>query len=428
MRKQLVYTSRRFQSNNWTFQKGKLSMQKLKDKATIDAKIDQINLVFPDQFGRLTGLKLNAEYFIETIENSKRDNCTPFFEYKYNPFRFDVLGKPIDFKDTVQMPKSIRLTPDLDTMREQPWLQKQAVVMANVHQPDSDEIIRYAPRNMLKQVLEQRQQDIFDECQNDQTQPDQEVVVAQQKLDKIKTQILFSFVLHKYGKDDKEQHHNSNKGMLTLEQGWGDILEECRKHLRDIGIPIQSNDQTQVNNQFRFHLREVDGDLLGQCDMFHTAKHAMKYIGYQNQYDISTLPIDSSNNSNDLILNIKGRNLHPSEFQNVLFFAPNVNSVRRLRMRKNGDIFKQKGEQSYEVAITAPDSNLYLAISSLLQTKAQTDKELVMPRNYQEAVTLFDQYKDQMDEQVYKYYKALFEHELKELDENFNKWEVNRIY
>lgn len=153
-------------------------MQKLKDKATIDAKIDQINLVFPDQFGRLTGLKLNAEYFIETVEASKRNNSTPLFEFKYNPFRFDVLGKPIEFNDSIKLPKSIRLSPDLDTLREQTWLNKQAVVMANVHQPDSEEPIKYAPRNILRQVLSQRQQAVFDESNNDYTQPDQEVTVA----------------------------------------------------------------------------------------------------------------------------------------------------------------------------------------------------------------------------------------------------------
>jgi glutamine synthetase len=46
-------------------QKGRLTLAKLKDKALIDEQIDQVNLVFPDQYGRLTGLKLNAEYFVE---------------------------------------------------------------------------------------------------------------------------------------------------------------------------------------------------------------------------------------------------------------------------------------------------------------------------------------------------------------------------
>jgi hypothetical protein len=65
---------------------------------------------------------LNAEYFIEVVEASKKDNSTPTFELKYNPFRFDVLGKQINFPDTLTLPKSIRLTPDLDTLKEQPWL------------------------------------------------------------------------------------------------------------------------------------------------------------------------------------------------------------------------------------------------------------------------------------------------------------------
>jgi len=77
-----------------------------------------VNLVFPDQFGRLTGLKLNAEHFIETVEASSRNNTTPTFEFKYNPFRFDVMGKMIDFKDSIKLPKSLKLSPDLGTLRE----------------------------------------------------------------------------------------------------------------------------------------------------------------------------------------------------------------------------------------------------------------------------------------------------------------------
>jgi len=47
--------------------------------------------------------------------------------------------------------------------------------------------------------------------------------------------------------------------------------------------------------------------------MFHVGKHAMKFIAYKNSYDISSLPIDSSKNPNDLILNLEGVDLHPSE-------------------------------------------------------------------------------------------------------------------
>jgi glutamine synthetase len=42
-------------------------MSKLRDKATIDEQIQQVNLIFPDQYGRLNGLKLNAEYFLDLM-------------------------------------------------------------------------------------------------------------------------------------------------------------------------------------------------------------------------------------------------------------------------------------------------------------------------------------------------------------------------
>ena len=79
--------------------------------------------MFPDQYGRLNGLKINAEYFIEEIERSKES----FFEYKYNPFRYDVNGVKIDFgsesekEDSLHVGKELLLRVDLDTIREMPW-------------------------------------------------------------------------------------------------------------------------------------------------------------------------------------------------------------------------------------------------------------------------------------------------------------------
>jgi hypothetical protein len=67
----------------------------------------------------------------------------------------------------------------------------------------------------------------------------------------------------------------------------------------------------------------------------------MKFIAYNHEYDISNLPIDSSGVFNDLIISIEGETeWQESQLQNVLYFAPNVNSLRRIRKRKNGQIFK----------------------------------------------------------------------------------------
>lgn len=80
----------------------------------------------------------------------------------------------------------------------------------------------------------------------------------------------------------------------------------------------------------------MPNDLVAQCDMFHMAKHIIKFLAYTHEYDVSSLPIDSAGVFNDLILKLEGFDLHESQLQNVLYFAPNVNSIRRIRKRKNG--------------------------------------------------------------------------------------------
>lgn len=111
---------------------------------------------------------------------------------------------------------------------------------------------------------------------------------------------------------------------------------------------------------------------MGQCDIFHIAKHAMKFIAFNHEFDISNLPIDSAGVVNDLIFNLESScpdfTLHESQLQNVLYFAPNINSLRRIKKRKNGQIFKENcpAPGSFEIALAAPDVNLYLALATLL--------------------------------------------------------------
>ena len=68
------------------------------------------------------------------------------FEVKQNPFRYDAMGKSIDFPDTVKLPKNLLLSPDLNTMREVSWQKKQAMVMVDVYDPETNELLEYAPR------------------------------------------------------------------------------------------------------------------------------------------------------------------------------------------------------------------------------------------------------------------------------------------
>lgn len=103
-------------------------------------------------------------------------------------------------------------------MREATWLKNEAFVLVDVY--DSNyKLLDIAPRNILKECLKNYSENLI-------------------------TQIQFSFLLNKFDKDvdEKEAHPNSNKGMLTLDSNYGEILNEITRRLLTIGIPIQQKD------------------------------------------------------------------------------------------------------------------------------------------------------------------------------------------
>lgn len=148
-------------------------------------------------------MKLNAEYFLEQIDSGNN-----FFEYNFNPFKFDVQGSPIEFTECLELPDSLLLKPDLTTVKEVPWQKKEAMLFADPYSPDNKEFIPYAPRNALKSVLE--------------------------KVNKAgaTSKIKFTMTFHKIQKDDKDSNAKDigveNQGMLTFESNWSELIEDCR--------------------------------------------------------------------------------------------------------------------------------------------------------------------------------------------------------
>ena len=90
-------------------------------------------------------------------------------------------GKFIDFDPEFKMPKSLMLSPDMSTAREVSWAKNEALVMADVHHPDTEEVLSYSPRNLLKESVKELTKGV-------------------------NTQVLFTFLLQKFGRDEKEQH------------------------------------------------------------------------------------------------------------------------------------------------------------------------------------------------------------------------------
>ena len=77
---------------------------------------------------------------------------------------------------------------------------------------------------------------------------------------------------------------------------------------------------------------EIKNDLLTQCDTFHIAKHAIKHIAQFNNYEIYFTPYNLNNVTNDMVIWVKGMEVKPNQLLNTFFFAPNLNSFRRLKV------------------------------------------------------------------------------------------------
>ena len=58
--------------------------------------------MFPDQFGRIHSLKIDAEHFIEQIEKNEKDGSQILYPFYHNPFNYDIAGKKVDFESFSQ--------------------------------------------------------------------------------------------------------------------------------------------------------------------------------------------------------------------------------------------------------------------------------------------------------------------------------------
>lgn len=99
------------------------------------------------------------------------------------------------------------------------WQKNQALVMADCLDSNSEKALEFAPRQMLKSL-------------------------ASPAFQASQVQFSMSFAKQASGADKEEpkHHSSSNRGLLTFEQGalGSEIVNELRKTLQDVGIPIES--------------------------------------------------------------------------------------------------------------------------------------------------------------------------------------------
>ncbi|MBT6416549.1 glutamine synthetase family protein [Candidatus Puniceispirillum sp.] len=127
--------------------KPNLSFDALK-KQVADGQIDTVIAAFPDMQGRLMGKRFHAQYFVETAW--EETHCCNY-----------LVATDMEM-ETVEGYKSTSwesgygdyiMRPDMDTLRLTPWLDGTALVLCDLLDHHTHDLVPHAPRSVLKKQL-----------------------------------------------------------------------------------------------------------------------------------------------------------------------------------------------------------------------------------------------------------------------------------
>ena len=133
-------------------------MRDLKGKLTLDAlaglvaegEIETVVVAFPDLYGRLMGKRFDADFFLENAARAGTHACDYLLtvDMEMTPVPgYDFANWELGYGD-------VHLVPDMNSLRLAAWADKTAVVLADVLNSETHELVPLAPRSLLRQQLE----------------------------------------------------------------------------------------------------------------------------------------------------------------------------------------------------------------------------------------------------------------------------------
>ena len=114
-----------------------------------EGTIDTVLVGFTDLYGRLVGKRFDAGFFLEEVVEHGTHGC----DYLLTA---DMEMEPVpgyEFANWEQGYGDVHLVPDLVTLRHATWLDRTAIVLCDVVDDSTGDLIPLAPRSMLKGQL-----------------------------------------------------------------------------------------------------------------------------------------------------------------------------------------------------------------------------------------------------------------------------------
>ena len=238
--------------------RGMLSLDQLAAEVAAEA-IDTVVVGFTDHYGRVHGKRFDASFFLEETREHGTHACdyllTVDMEMEPVP-GYEYANWELGYGD-------FHMVPDLSTLRIADWLERTALVLCDLHDPRTDELVPVAPRSILKRQLALAAEAGFSA--------------------KGASELEYYLFEDSYREAAEARYHGLRPAGWYIEdyhllQGTREEFYNAavRRHLSRSGIPVESSKGEWGRGQHEMNVRYAD--LLAMADRHTIMKLAMKEI------------------------------------------------------------------------------------------------------------------------------------------------------
>lgn len=128
--------------------RGMLTIEQLTELVNTE-QIDTVLVMFTDLYGRFMGKRYDAEYFLEHVVSDGTHGCDYLLtvDMEMEPVQgYDYANWELGYGD-------FHLVPDLATLRLVSWQERTAMVICDVEDEATHDLVPFAPRTLLQQQL-----------------------------------------------------------------------------------------------------------------------------------------------------------------------------------------------------------------------------------------------------------------------------------
>ena len=243
--------------------RGMLTAAELAELANA-GEIDTVLCMFTDLQGRFMGKRVLPDFFIEEILGEEGLHACLYL------LAIDMEMEPLPGYKYASWETGygdFRMVPDMTTLRLCPWLEKTAMVICDIYEEESDDPVRVAPRQILKD----------------------QIARAAELGYTVKTGSELEFYLFKDGYDDladrgyRDLHPSSSYIMdyhmlQTTKDEW--IIRQIRNAMRGAGIPVEFSKGEFGKGQHEINI--TYSDALSNADHHALYKNGVKEIAAMN--------------------------------------------------------------------------------------------------------------------------------------------------